>query len=189
MVRSIQNLKLKKAPGYDLITPKVLKELPDVAFRFLTYIFNAILRTSTFPRQWKVAEIHMILKPGKQAELPKSYRPISLLPILSKIMETLLLKRLCPIITCRKLIPDHQFGFRQYHSTTEQVNRVYSIARKALEDGNFCTAVFLDISQAFDKVWHPGLLHKLKHFLPYSLFKILESYLSDRHYFVKVKNQ
>ena len=113
VLRSIQNLKLKKAPGYDLITPNVLKELPDVAFRFLTYIFNAILRTSTFPRQWKVAEIHMILKPAKQAEL---------LPILSKIMETLLLKRLCPLIACRKLIPDHQFGFRQYHSTTEQVN-------------------------------------------------------------------
>ena len=42
------------------------------------------------------------------------------------------------------------------------------IAWKALEDGNFCTAVFLDISQAFDKVWHPGLLHMLKHFLPYT---------------------
>ena len=77
VLRSIQNLKFKKAPGYDLINPKVLKELPDVAFRFLTYVFNAILRTSTFPRQWKVAEIHIILKPG---ELPKSYRPISLLP-------------------------------------------------------------------------------------------------------------
>ena len=113
----------------------------------------------------------MILKPGKQAELPKSYRLlISLLPILSKIMETFLLKRLCPIITYRKLIPNHQFGFRQYHSTIEQVNRVYSIARKALEDGNFCTAVFLDVSQAFYNVWHPGLLHKLKHFLPYTNF-------------------
>ena len=109
----------------------------------------------------------MILKPEKQTELPKSYRPISLYSILSKIMETLLLKGLCSIITCRKLIPDHQFVFRQYHSTTKQVNRLYSIAQKALEDGNSCTAVFLDISQAFDKVWHPGLLHKLKHFLPY----------------------
>ena len=94
VLRSIQNLKLKKASGYDLSTPKVLKDLADVAFRFLKYIFNAILRTLTFSRQWKVAEIHMIFKPEKQAELPKSYRPISLHPILSKIMETLLLKRL-----------------------------------------------------------------------------------------------
>ena len=115
----------------------------------------------------------MILKPGKQAELPKSYRPISFLPILSKIMETLLLIRLCPVITCRKLMPDHQFSFRKYHSTNEQVNREYSIAQKALEDGNFCTAVFLDISQAFDKVWHHGLLHKLKHFLPYGLIPLI----------------
>ena len=114
----IQNLKLKKAPGYDLITPKVLKELADVAFRYLTYIFNAILRTSTLPRQWKVAEIHMYLKAGKPAELPKSYRLISLLSILSKIMETLLL--LCPIITCRKLI-SYRISLA-FASTTLQLN-------------------------------------------------------------------
>lgn len=186
---AIQKLKLKKSPGYDLITPKVLKELPDNAVTLITFIFNAILRTLKFPSQWKVAEIHMILKPGKPAECAKSYRPISLLPVLSKIMETLLLKRLQPIISHQNLIPDHQFGFRQYHSTTEQVNRVYKIARKALEDGEFCTSVFLDISQAFDKVWHPGLLQKLKRFLPRNFFKILESYLSNRHFFVKEKNE
>ena len=94
----------------------------------------------------------------------------------------MLLKRLRPIITSSKLIPDHQFGFRQYHSTTAQVNWVYSIARKALEDGQFCTAVFPDI-------WHPGLLHKIKDFLPYNLFKILESYLSYRYFFVREKSE
>ena len=81
-----------------------------------SYIIDAILRTLTYARQWKVAEIHMILKLGKQAELPKSYRPISLLRILSKAMETVSLKRLCSIITCRQLVPNNQFDFRPLYN-------------------------------------------------------------------------
>lgn len=81
------------------------------------------------PRQWKVAEVIMIPKPGK---LPndKKYRPISLLPIISKLFEKLLLKRLKPIIEERKLIPTHQFGFREKHSTIERVHRI----TKVIED-------------------------------------------------------
>ena len=82
---AISKLSIKKAPGYDLVTPKTLKELPEVAVRLITYIFNAILRTKTFPLQWKTAQIKLILKPGKQPDNPSSYRPISLLPVLSKV--------------------------------------------------------------------------------------------------------
>lgn len=63
----IQNLKTNKAPGYDLITGRVLKELPQKAFRFITIIYNAILRLNYFPTQWKVAQI--IPKPGKALEV------------------------------------------------------------------------------------------------------------------------
>ena len=98
VLKEIQNLKLKKAPGYDLISPKVLKELPLEGVCLITYIFIAILRLFYFPIQWKTAQVQLILKPGKPAELPTSYRPISLLPILSKILEKLLLKRILPLI-------------------------------------------------------------------------------------------
>lgn len=117
-----RDLNPKKAPGYDLITGQVLKELPEKGFKFLTQLFNSILRTSYFPLQWKVATIIMILKPGKKPEEVQSYRPISLLPIPSKVFEKLLYKRLQPIIDREKLIPDHQFGFRQKHSTIEQIS-------------------------------------------------------------------
>ena len=150
------NIRIKACVILKIPNLKLIKNLHlnNVAFTFMTYTFNAILRTLKFPRQRKVAEIHMILKPGKPAELSESYRKISLLPVLSKILKTLLLKRLCRIIICSKLIPEHYFG-----STTLQLNKLI-----ALEDAQFCTAVVLDISQTFDKVWHPGLLHKLKHF-------------------------
>ena len=74
----------------------------------------------------------------------------------------MLFKRIRPVINQHCIIPEHQFGFRRNHSTVEQVNRVYSTARIAIEDGEFCTAVFIDVSQALDKVWHPALLFKVK---------------------------
>ena len=69
---------------------------------------------------WKVGQIIMIAKPGKDVNDITSYRPISLLPILSKILEKIILKRLTPIIEDNKLIPSHQFGFRKHHGTVEQ---------------------------------------------------------------------
>ena len=184
----IKGLKLNKSPGYDLLTSKILKELPSLGIKYLVYIFNAVLRLHYFPLQWKVAQVVLILKPGKAPQSANSYRPISLLPLLSKVMEIIILKRLDHIIQEKNIIPDHQFGFRKQHSTVEQVNRVYSIARSALEKGQYCTAVFIDVSQAFDKVWHPGLLYKLKEIFPLNLWSLLYSYLKDRHFMVKYKS-
>jgi len=76
----------------------------------------------------------MLLKPEKPPEHVTSYRPISLLPSLSKLFEKLLLKRLKPIIDVRQLITEHQFGFRNKHSTIEQVHRVTNLINKALEE-------------------------------------------------------
>ena len=150
-------MNVKKSPGYDLITGEVIKELPPSALMFLTSIFNGVMRLSYFPKQWKVAEVQVVPKPGKPLEDISSYRPISLLPILSKLMEKLFLSKLQPLLTTNDLVPNHQFGFRAKHSTIEQVHRVYNILRNALENKQYCTAAFLDVTQAFDKVWHLGL--------------------------------
>lgn len=112
-----KDLNAKKAPGYDLITGKILKELPDKALRLLTIIYNAILRLNYYPTQWKVAQIILLPKPGKNTEEVTSYRPISLLPVLSKVFEKLLVKRIKSELEKNKIIPDHQFGFREQHST------------------------------------------------------------------------
>lgn len=104
----------------------------------------------------------MIIKPGKTAYDVKSYRPISLLPILSKIFERMLLSRLIPATEEEKLIPDHQFGFRARHATIDQIHRLVRKINIGLEAKQYCTAVLLDILQAFDKVWHIDLLYKIK---------------------------
>lgn len=178
----------KKAPGYDLITGRVLQEMPEKGFVYLTQLFNSVLRTNFYPPQWKVAQIIPILKPGKDPVEVKSYRPISLLPIISKVFEKLLLRKLRPIIEERRLIPNHQFGFRQQHATTEQVHRVVNKISSDFEEKRYCSAVFLDVGQAFDKVWHTGLLYKLKRMLPINYFLILKSYLADRHFLIKYQS-
>lgn len=183
-----RTIKAKKAPGYDLITGKALQELPEVGFTFINQLFNAVACREHFPSQWKVAQIILIPKPGKPQELVTSYRPISLLPTLSKVFEKVLLKRINKIINRNTLIPAHQFGFRNNHSTVEQINRVYQFARDALERKEYCTAAFLDITQAFDKVWHNGLLYKLKRNLPHSLYALLKTYILGRFFMVKIKD-
>jgi hypothetical protein len=183
------NISTKKAPSYDLINGEVIKQLPRKAIVKLTNIINAAFRLKYVPKLWKVAEVIMIPKPGKPPHLITSYRPISLLPILSKLFEKLLLKRLNQIIEEQNLIPDHQFGFRTQHSTIDQVHRITSVIEKSLEDKNVCSTVFLDVAQAFDKVWHKGLIHKLKSMLPKEYSEILESYLSDRYFRVKQENE
>jgi retron-type reverse transcriptase len=106
--------------------------------------------------------------------------------IVSKLFEKLLLKRLLPLIEHNKLIPTHQFGFRRRHSTIEQMHRIIHRINDAFEHKAYCSAAFLDISQAFDKVWHTRLLYKLRQSLPLNYFFLLQSYLHNRHFFVKI---
>ena len=140
----------------------MLKELSRNGFHALTQIYNACLRLEYFPRYWKIGQIIMIAKPGKDPTEVTSYRPISLLPLLSKILEKLLLQRLKPLLTSQQLIPDHQFGFRPRHGNIEQAHRLVHKIHENFQHKRYCTATFIDINQAFDKVWHPGLLYKLK---------------------------
>jgi retron-type reverse transcriptase len=86
-------------------------------------------------------------------------------------------------------IPNHQLGFRQKHSTIEQTHRIVQRINEALENKQCCSAAFLDISQAFNKVWHTGFLYKLRRFLPLNYFLILKSYLHSRHFLVKVETE
>lgn len=181
----ISKLPRKKSPGYDLITSEILNQLPKKVIVLLTYIFNSMLRLSYFPMLWKFSTIILILKPKKPPDCPTSYRPISLLPILSKVFEKILLKRILNIIAESKILPDSQFGFRTKHSTIHQIHRIVDKISFSLEEKQYCTGAFLDVSQAFDRVWHAGLLFKLKLILPSTYYLILKSYLEDRFFSVR----
>lgn len=178
-----------KSPGYNNIDALVAKSLPKKGVIFLTLIFNAILRLQHFPVQWKCAEIILIAKPNKPENKVSSYRPISLLVTFSKIFERIFLRRLLPILENKNIIPEYQFGFRHKHGTPEQCHRIVNVITDALEKKKYCSAVFLDIQQAFDRVWHVGLLFKLKNNLPAPFYLVLKSCLNQRCFYVKVNNE
>jgi hypothetical protein len=165
----------------------MLKELPQKGIVLLTYIFNGIIRTSYWHKQFKISQIITVGKPGKDPTEIASYRPISLLSVLSRVFEKL--RRINKDVRPDEWIPHHQFGFRQGHSTIQEIHRVTNIINKALEDRKYCAAAFLDVSQAVDRVWHSGLLYKIKQFLPPPYFQLLKSYLSDRKFEVRVGNE
>ena len=140
-----------------------------ITFRVIfIFNFNACFHFRYVPTLWKVSDVIMIPKPGKPPNEVTLNRPISLLPTLSKLFEKLFLRSLKPIIERNNLIPSHQFSFRDHHSTIDQVYRISNVIENALEKRQECSAVFLDISQPFDKVWHLGLLYNLRCHLPSS---------------------
>jgi hypothetical protein len=128
------------------MTGKILKELPTLCIQYLTQLFNAILLRGYFPTHWKVAQIILIPKPGKPPHQLSSYRPVSLLPIASKVFEKLLLKRLLPQVEHANLTPNHQFGFRPRHSTIGQTHRLNRALTDAPENSQYCSLLHFLIS-------------------------------------------
>lgn len=184
--KEIKKMKNKKAPGQDLITTNILKQLPGHGIRFLQVLFNGILRLTHWPLQLKFAQIILIQKPGKPPTEVNSYRPISLLPTISKLLERLILRRINENSMQEAWLPNHQFGFRQQHSTIQQCHRLTNIIQTAQQRKSFCTTAFLDVRQAFDRVWHRGLQYKIKKFFPSDYYLLLRSYLTHRTFQTRI---
>ena len=110
---------------------------------FLAYLFNAILRHQYWPYQLKLAELILIPKPGKDPKDVQSYRSISLLPIIAKLLEKLFLRRSDPDFTTSDWIRHHQFGFGTAHSTIQQCHSITHTSLKAINNKQYCTSVFL----------------------------------------------
>lgn len=94
-----------------------------------------------------------------------------------------------PVLEKQSIIPEYQFGFRSNHGTPEQCHRIINVITDTLENKKYCSAVFLDVKQAFDRVWHHGLLFKIKKLLPAPFYLFFKSYLYQRYFYVKVKDE
>ena len=147
----------------------------------LTNIVNAVFRLSYFPSEWKLATIFPLLKPQKNPALPVSYRPISLLPSLGKVVEKLIHCRLSRVVNKLKLIPSEQFGFQRGHSTQHQIYRLVDDIKTAMTNRQATSFLLIDSEKAFDSVWIYGLIHKLINFkLPMAFCRLLYSFLTKR---------
>lgn len=117
MQPSIRSLKPFNALGPDAIKNILLKNLPKSAILWITNLFNKCINMSYRPQNFKIAKVVPILKAGKQATDPNSYRPISLLNAVGKLFEKIVYIRLIKHIEEKSLLPNFQFGFRRGHTT------------------------------------------------------------------------
>ena len=183
IITLIRGLEVGKANGPDEISANMLLICDETIVIPLKIIFENILLTGIYPDMWKSANIVPIHKKNDK-QIIKNYRPISLLPICSKILEKLIFNHLYSYFSTNKLITKNQSGFRSGDSTTNQLIELVNVIHKSFDKrGSYeVRSVFLDISKAFDKVWHEGLIFKLKqNGLCGSLLTLIENYLDGRN--------
>ena len=162
-VLSILNaLDPNKSTGPDEISTKLLKISAILSVEPLTKLFNKSLQEGIFPNSWKTANIKSMFKNKGSPSHPNNYMPISLLCCMSKILENIVFNSIYKHLTHNQLLTDKQSGYRPGHSTQLQLTYLTHHLYKALDSEQELTAIYLEISKYFDKIWHEGLLHKCK---------------------------
>ena len=182
LISLIRKINPSKAAGSDGISGQMLLICDNSVILPLKIIFSNIMATSTYPDLWKLANVTPVFKKGDK-QLIKNYRPISLLPICGKILEKIIFNSLYSYLNTNELITKNQSGFRPGDSTTNQLLYLVDEIHQAFDnyDSLEVRAVFLDISKAFDKVWHDGLIFKLEqNGISGNLLKLFHNYLKDR---------
>ena len=178
--RVLSKLDVSKASGPDGIPARVLRECASELAPVLARLFRLCLKTQSFPSSWKHSLVQPIPKRGDKSN-PSNYRPISLTSSISKVFETLLNCHFLKHLESHNLLSDHQYGFRKARSTGDLLSYVTHVWASSLRDFGESFIVALDISKAFDRVWHRSLLAKLPSFgFPPSICTLLLDYLSNR---------
>ena len=188
LIRQLRN----SSPGPDNIHNRCLKNHSELLVQHLTNLFNSILKQGYIPASWKNANIILLLKPNKDKQHPSSYRPISLLSCIGKLLEKIIKQRLMLEIERRNILPQHQAGFRPGKSTIYNIVRLERYARGQLRRPRrrrHSAAILFDIKAAFDSVWHDELIYKLNDLrFPGYITNYLISFLHKRTAAIEIEN-
>ena len=184
ILKIVNNFKNKTSKDFNNVKMSSVKSLIPALIRPMTHICNLSLLTGIFPNNMKVAKIIPIFKSGKENELG-NYRPISILPQFSKVLERVFYKRLMNFIEKNNILSNSQYGFRVNHSTNYALSELVELISDATENKKYALGLFIDLKKAFDTVDHTILIDKLSMYgvrgLPLDWVK---SYLMQRQQYV-----
>ena len=182
----INSLKFKKSSGVDGINAIILKGIKYEICEPISTLINMSLEKGIFPACMKTAKVVPIYK-SKQKDQFTNYRPISLLPTISKNLEKIMHKRIYGFIE-KKILYNSQYGFRPNHCTINALTEFTSEVLNSTENKLTSIAVYLDLSKAFDTLDHNILLRKLHHYgIRGIALDWFRSYLTDRNMYVDYK--
>mgnify|MGYP001795459600 FL=1 len=181
------NFNVSKAAGIDDLNSRFLKDGAEILSTPLMQICNLSLKLSTFPTECKVAKLKPLFKKGSLTE-PKNYRPISLLPLLSKVLEKVVLDQTQNYLKENDLIYELQSGFRNNHSTNFCLSFLSDKILSGFDSGLLTGMILIDLQKAFDTINHVILLQKME-IMGFSKKSIdwFESYLGNRTFLVSIE--
>lgn len=184
----ITNLDLNTSAGHDQISATHVKKLKNIITPLLTKVINKWIDKKRVPASMKIARITPIFKGGDKC-LVENYRPISVLPIFSKIFERVILSRIVDHLDTHKIIHKHQYGFCKAKSTVSATLNLFQNVYGYLEGHKTTACMFLDLIKAFDCVDHNILLRKIALYgFSVNIVSLIESYLTNRVQFIKISN-
>ena len=154
----------------------------------MVHIINTSIDQEIFPKQWKISRVCPIPKTDNPTSI-KDYRPISVLSVLSKVYERVILNQLCSFIETQNLYNINQSGFRKGHSTNTLLLKLRDDIRTAMNRSEVTLSVLIDYSKAFDTIDHRILLEKLQNMNFVKNIKIICSYLIERYQYVQIEDK
>ena len=182
----VSSMPTNKSPGIDQISMRVIKDSLPAILPTITSIINASLVSGIFPRDWKMAVITPIPKDGDH-EQASNNRPISLLPILSKVCERSVHNQMIPYLDTKQRLSTQQSGNRRFHSTETSLIESTDSILNAIDGKELTAVVLLDMSKAFDSIDHNILLLKLQDVgVSPAALNWFSSYLSERFQVVRI---
>ena len=180
----ISNLKKKRSSGHDNISSHLLKQLQFSLKAPLTTLINKSMTEGIMPDKLKVAKVIPLYK-AKERDNMENYRPISILPAMSKVYEKIIFKRIYSFLDKDNILHDSQYGFRPNRCTIDAILDLHEQVQEAFDKKQYSIGLFFDLSKAFDTLDHQILIKKLEWYgIRGKALKWIQNYLTNRYLYV-----
>ena len=181
---AFKSLKRNKAAGFDDLSSNIIIDAYDSFKNILFHVFKVSIQQGIFPDSLKIAKVTPIFKSGDKDNV-SNYRPISILPVFSKVLERIMYNRVYNHLDSKGLLYEKQFGFQRNNSTEHVILQLTRDITDSFEKGEYTLGVFTDLSKAFDTVDNQILIKKLQYYgIDGTAFEWFKSCLSNRKQYI-----